>query len=328
MRRRDFITGIAGSAAAWPIMARAQQRPMPVIGFFSSGAPELFVDRTTAFREGLRKEQFVDDRNVTVEFRWLRGEGYERMPQLAAELVARRVNVLVAGGGAAAAAKEATKTIPIVALSGGDPVRAGLVTSLNRPEANLTGVALFAFSLGPKRFELLREAVPGARLIAVLANPTYPDPESRADTEEVRSAAQAVGQQISILNASTAHEIDTAFVTIVQHGAEAPLVMADPFLNNHREQIIALAARHKIPAIYEWREIAQSGGLMSYGSSLPDAYRQLGTYACRILKGIKPADLPFMRAVKIELVLNLKTAKTLGLTFPITLLGRADEVIE
>jgi putative ABC transport system substrate-binding protein len=224
-------------------------------------------------------------------------------------------------------AKTATMTIPIVALSGGDPVKAGLVASLNRPEANLTGVALFAFSLGPKRFELLREAVPGAKLIAVLANPTNTNPETRTDTADVEAAAQAVGQEVSVLNASTDREINAAFGAMVRQGAGALLVMADPFLNIRREQIIALAAYHAIPTIYEWRESAQAGGLMSYGSTVTDAYRHVA-YAGRILKGAKPAGLPFMRAVKIELVINLKTAKTLGLTVPLSLLARADEVIE
>ena len=328
MRRREFITLLGGAAAAWPLAASAQQPALPVVGFFSAGSPGPFSDRIAAFREGLRKEEFLEGRNVAFEFRWLGGDGYERMPQLAAELVARRVDVIAAGGGAAAAAKAATTAIPIVALSGGDPVNAGLVASLNRPEANLTGVVLFSYSLGPKRFEFLREAVPGAKLIAVLANPTNPDPETKGDTEGVQAAARAVGQQISVLNAGSEREIDSAFATMVRQDAGALLVMADPFLNNRREQIIALAARHALPAIYEWREIAQAGGLMSYGSSLTDAYRQLGTYTGRILKGAKPADLPFMRAVKVELVINLKTAKMLGLTFPIALLGRADEVIE
>jgi len=329
VRRRDFITLLGGAAAAaWPLAARAQQSTMPVIGFVSAGSPGPFSDRIGAFREGLRKEEFLEGRNVAFEFRWLRGDGYERMPQFAAELVARRVDVIVAGGGAAAAAKAATATIPIVVLSGGDPVDAGLVASLNRPEGNLTGVVLFAFSLGPKRLELLREAVPGARLIAVLANPTNPDPETKRDTEGVQAAARVVGQQISVLNASNEREIDSAFETMVRQGAGALLVMADPVLNNRREQIIALAARHALPAIYEWREIAQAGGLMSYGSSLTDAYHHLGTYAGRVLKGTKPADLPFMRAVRVELVINLKTAQALGITFPLSLLGRADEVIE
>ena len=266
--------------------------------------------------------------NVAFEFRWLGGDSYERMPSLAADLVARRVNVIIAGGGAAAAAKQATATIPIVALSGGDPVKAGLVTSLNWPEANLTGVVLFSFSLGAKRFQFLREAVPNTKLIAVLVNPTNPDPETKTDASEVAHAAQAAGQKISILNASSTSEIDVAFATMVQQDASALLVMADPFLNNRREQIVALASYHKIPAIYEWREIALAGGLMSYGSSLIDAYRQLGIYAGRILRGATPADLPIQQAVRIELVLNLKTAKALEITFPVMLLGRADEVIE
>ena len=322
----EVLGVLGGAAAAWPIATRAQQ--LPIIGFVSAGSPGPFTDRVTAFRDGLKAIGFEEGRNVAFEFRWLGGDSYERMPSLAADLVARRVNVIIAGGGAAAAAKQATATIPIVALSGGDPVKAGLVTSLNRPEANLTGVVLFSFSLGAKRFQFLREAVPNTKLIAVLVNPTNPDPETKTDASEVAHAAQAAGQKISILNASSTSEIDVAFATMVQQDASALLVMADPFLNNRREQIVALASYHKIPAIYEWREIALAGGLMSYGSSLIDAYRQLGIYAGRILRGATPADLPIQQAVRIELILNLKTAKALGITFPITLLGRADEVIE
>jgi ABC-type uncharacterized transport system substrate-binding protein len=332
LKRRDFIV-LGGSAALLLAVkarrARAQQPAMPVIGFFGAASPGQFSDRIAAFRVGLKEEGFEEGRNVAFAFRWLgKDEGYDRMPALAAGLIDRRVDVIVAGGAAAAVAKAATATIPIVALSGGDPVKAGLVASLNRPGANLTGVALFSFSLGAKRLELLREVVPGAKLIAVLVNPSNPDPETRADTNEVEAAARAVGQQISILNASSERDIELAFATMLQQGAGALLVMADPFLNNSREQLIALAARHAIPAIYEWGEIAQAGGLMGYGSRLTDAYRWLGIYAGRILKGAKPGDLPIMRAVKIELVINLKAAKALGLSFPLPLLGRADEVIE
>jgi putative ABC transport system substrate-binding protein len=255
------------------------------------------------------------------------GRRFNRLPALATDLVNRQVNVIAAGA-STLVAKAATATIPIVGMSSGDPVRSGLVASLNRPGGNVTAVGLFTFSLGTKRFELLRELIPNAKVIAVLANPSDPDPEAATDLKEVEIAARAVGQQLSVLNASSEHDFEPAFATISQQGAGALLVMADPFFNSRRAQLIALAARHAIPAIYEWREFTAAGGLMSYGSSLPEAYRQMGIYAGKILKGANPADLPVFQAVKIELVINFKTAKTLGLTFPITLLGRADEVIE
>jgi ABC-type uncharacterized transport system substrate-binding protein len=326
MRRRDFIKVIWGAAATWPIAARAQQPAMPVIGFLNGQSPDRFAPYVAAFRQGLNETGFIEGENVAIEFRWANGR-LDQLPALAAELVDRRVNVIIASGGTPLAAKAATATIPIVALSGGDPVRAGLVASFNRPGGNVTAVAMFAYSLGPKRLELLRE-IPKAKAIAVLVNPSNPDPESKFDTQAVEAAARAVGQQINILNASSEHDIDAAFVTLVQRGDDALLVMSDPFFNSQREQLVALAARHMIPAIYEWREFATAGGLMSYGSSITDAYRQLGVYAGKILKGEKPADLPVMQAVKVELIINLKTAKALGITFTLSLLGRADEAIE
>jgi putative ABC transport system substrate-binding protein len=325
--RREFITLLGGAAAAWPLAARAQQTTMPVVGFFSIGALGIFADHLPAFRAGLKTEGFEEGRNVAFDSRWL-GTGHDRGAAAAAELVAHRADVIVVTTTAVSAAKAATTRIPIVAVFGGDPVKAGFVATLNRPEANLTGVSLLTFSLGQKRFELLRELVPSTKLIAVLVNPNQPDPDAKNDAAGVEAAARAVGQQILMLNASNERDIDFAFETMVKQGAGALLVMADPFFFSRHEQLVALAARHAIPAIYEWRQIAQAGGLMSYGSSLPDAARNLGTYVGRILKGAKPADLPVQQAVKIELVLNLKTAKTLGLTVPITLLGRADEVIE
>lgn len=326
MRRREFLSVLGGATAVWAGDARAQQ--LPVIGFVSSGSAHAATERTAAFRDGLKAIGFEEGRNVALEFRWLEAAGYQHMPALVGDLVARQVKVIVAGGGAATSAKQATTTIPIVALSGGDPVKTGLVTSLNRPDGNITGVVMFAFSLGAKRLQLLRECVPNAKLVAVLVNPSNPDPESKSDANEVADAARAAGQPISILNASTEAEIDIAFAKMTEQGAGALLVMADPFFNIHRDRIVAHAANHSIPAIYEWREIAWAGGLMSYGSSLTDAYRQAGVYAGRILRGAKPSDLPFQQAIKVELVLSLKTAQTLGITFPITLLGRADEVIE
>jgi putative ABC transport system substrate-binding protein len=326
MRRRECIT-LLGGAAAWPLTARAQQAAMPVIGFLSIGSPELTAPSVAAFRQGLNESGFVEGQNVAIEYRWGRGQ-FDKMPALAAELVDLHVNVIAAGGGAPIAAKAATGTIPIVAISGSDPVKLGLVASLNRPGGNLTGVEIFVWSLGAKRFELLRELLPKAKVMALLVNPAQPNPDAEADRKEVEAAARGVGQQLYLANASSLREFEPAFAAMVQQGASALLQMADPFFNSQRDQIVALAARHAIPAIYEFREFVAAGGLMSYGTRLTDAYRQIGIYTGKVLKGAKPADLPFMRAVKVELAINLKTAKTLGLTFPITLLGRADEVIE
>jgi putative tryptophan/tyrosine transport system substrate-binding protein len=325
VKRRKFIMLLGGAAAAWPLVARAQQPAMPVIGYLSAVSPGPFAPNLAAFRRGLSQTGFIEGQNVAIEYRWAEGH-YDRLAVLANELVRRRVDVIVAAGGSGAVAKAATATIPIVTLSGGDPVEEGLVASLNRPGGNVTGVALFANSLGPKRFELLRELVPTAKLIAVMANPT--NPPGNADRRDVETAAHAGGQRIVVLEASVERDFEPAFTAMVQQGADALLVMADPFFNNRREQLVALVARHAVPAVYEWREFAEAGGLMSYGSSITEAHRQTGLYTGQILKGTKPADLPFQRAVKIELVINLRTAKTLDLTFPITLLARADEVIE
>jgi putative ABC transport system substrate-binding protein len=328
MKRRKFITLLGGAAAAWPLAARAQQggTGLPVIGFFSVGSPGPFNDRIAAFRDGLRRAGFVEGRNVAIEFRWTE-RGYDQLPALAAELVDRRVDVLVTGNGVVAA-KAATRSIPLVCLFPSDPVKSGLVASLNKPGSNLTGVSMFAFSLGPKRFELLHEVVPKAKLIAVLANPSQPDPGSKTDIDEVASAARAVGQQLSVLSVGRENDFEPAFAAMRRQGAGGLIVMSDPYFNNRREQLVELAVRHAIPTIYEWRETAVAGGLMTYGSSLIDAFRHLGTYTGLVLGGTKPADLPVMQTIKVELVLNLKTAKTLGLTFPLPLLARADEVIE
>jgi ABC-type uncharacterized transport system substrate-binding protein len=326
MNRRTLIALLGSGAAAWPLMARAQPA-MPVIGFLASysASGDAATQNATAFRRGLSEIGYVEGRNVMIDYRFAEGN-YDRLPELAAELVRRQVSVLVAGGGSGLEAKAATTTIPIVAAIGGDPVSSGHVASLNRPGGNITGVALFAYSLGPKRLEVLRELLPNAKLIAVLANPA--NTQALSDTRDVEAAARAAGQHLTVLTATSESEFEPAFAAMVQQRADGLLVMADPYFNNRREELIALAARYAIPAIYEWREFATSGGLMSYGSSLADAWRQMGIYAGRILKGEKAADLPIMQAVKVELVINLKTAKALGLTFPITLLGRADEVIE
>jgi putative ABC transport system substrate-binding protein len=325
LKRREFLTLLGGAATAWPFAAGAQQT-MPVVGLISVGSPDAYEPYLAAFRRGLNETGYTEGRNVAIDYRWAEGE-FNRLPALAADLVKRQVNVIAAGA-STLIAKAATATIPIVGMSSGDPVRSGLVASLNRPGGNVTAVGLFTFSLGPKRFELLRELVPNANAIAVLANPSDPDPEAETDLKGVETAARTVGQQLCIVNASSEHDFEPAFATMTQQGAGALLVMADPFFNSRRTQLVELAARHAIPAIYEWREFAAVGGLMSYGSSLPDGYRQMGIYAGKLLAGASPADLPVFQAVKIELVINTKTAKTLGVTFPITLLGRADEAIE
>jgi putative ABC transport system substrate-binding protein len=325
LKRRKFITLLGGAAATWPLAARAQQPAMPVVGFMASWARNENLENLVALRQGLSEIGYIEGQNITIEYRWADGQ-YDRFSALAADLVRRRVNVIVAAGGSGLAAKAATTTIPIVSMIGGDPVTSGYVASLNRPEANLTGVALFAYSLGPKRLELLRELVPNAKVIAVLVNPANAD--AQPDKQEVEASARAIGQQIFILNASTESALDSAFTAAAQQGAGALVVMADPIFNSRRKQLIALAARYAIPAIYEWREFAVAGGLISYGSSITDAYRQLGIYTGKVLKGERPADLPVMQAVKVELAINLKTAKALGLTVPTALLVRADEVIE
>ena len=326
MRRRQFL-GLVGGAAAWPLTARAQLA-MPLIGFVNGQSADRFAPYAAAFHQGLKDAGYVVGQNAAVEYRWAEGQ-FDRLPALAAELASRRVNVMVTtGGGVGAARAMAGSNIPTVFLSGGDPVRAGLVTSMNRPSGNLTGVAMFTYSLGPKRLEVLREAIPNAKTIAVLTNPSNNDFDAKSDLQSVQTTAQAVGQEINVVNASNDGDIDAALSTIARRQDDALLVMGDPFFNSRREQIVALAAHHAIPAIYEWREFAAAGALASYGASITDAYRQVGIYTGRILKGATPADLPIMQAVKIELVINLKTAKALRLTFPITLLGRADEVIE
>jgi len=327
MRRRDFITLLGGAAAAWPLAVRAQKSPMPVIGFLGSGLPAEWTIILAAFREGLRRAGFADGQNVDIEFRWAENR-YERLPTLATDLVRRQVAVIAAIGNSAAAlaAKAATATIPVVFASGVDPVAYGLVASLHRPGGNVTGVSFLTSLLVPKQFELLHEIAPKAPLIAVLENPT--NPYSGADIREVQDAAHALGRSVHVLNASTEGEIDAAFVAVVQQQAGALQIPGDAFFWTRRERIVALAARHAVPTIYAQREFVEVGGLMSYGADAADWSRLSGGYVARILKGEAPADLPVQQSTKVELVINLKAAKALGLTVPLPLLARADEVIE
>ena len=325
MRRRDFITFLGGAAAAWPLAALAQQQPMPVIGFLDGQSFDLHL--MTAFRQALKDAGYIEGRNVAIYFRSADGQT-DRLVTLAGDIIGRRVAVIITtGGGAAAlAAYVATTTIPIVFVNGVDPVSSGLVMSLNRPGGNATGVYIFQQVLEGKRLGLLRELVPSAASIAVLLNPT--NANFQTQLRGVQDAARDLGQQVSILSANTEREIDVAFATVAQSGARALLVGSDPFFSSERDQVIALAARHAIPAIYEGREFATAGGLASYGTSLADAYRQAALYAGRILKGEKPADLPIVQPTKFEFVINLKTAKTLGLDVSPGLAASADEIVE
>jgi putative ABC transport system substrate-binding protein len=327
MKRREFITLVGGVAATAPLAARAQQLTLPVIGFLNSASPQPWENYVAAFRAGLKEVGYVDGQNVTIEFRWAEGH-YDRLPGMAADLVRRMVTVLVATGGepSVLAAKAATTTIPIVFTSGVDPIRAGFVSSLSRPGGNITGVNLFTSTIESKRLGLLRALVPGVKLIAVLLNPNRQDyARQKKDIEET---AHAIGQQIHVLSASNQSEIDAAFATATQLRVGAMLVGADPFFNSQRDEIVALAARYAIPAVYEQREHALAGGLMSYGTNLSDGYRQAGVYTGRILKGEKPGDLPVVQSTKFEFVINLKTAKALGIEVPPSLSAEADEIIE
>jgi ABC-type uncharacterized transport system substrate-binding protein len=326
MRRRDFITFLAGGMTTWPLAGRAQQKAMPVIGYLSSGSPGQVAPWVAALRQGLGETGYVEGQNLAVEFRWAEGS-YDRLPALAADLVGRKVDVIVAGGTPAAlAAKSATPTIPIVFGGVGDPVGIGLVASLARPGGNLTGISEMATDLMSKRLELLSELVPQAGVIFLLVNPDNANTEPMM--REVQEAGRTKGVQLPILKASNESEIEAAFGTLVQLHAGALIVVPDPFFSSRREQLVALASRHAVPAIYHLREFAAAGGLISYGASLTVVFRQAGVYAGRILKGAKPADLPVQQPTKFELVINLKTAQALGLTVLQSLRARADEVIE
>ena len=325
MRRRELMLLLGGAMAAARAL-RAQQKAMPVIGYLGNISLSGAAPYLAGFHQGLSETGYVEGQNLAIEYRWAEG-GYDRLPALAADLVARKVDVIVASATPGiAAAKGATSTIPIVFLGGGDLVAAGLVASLARPGGNLTGISIFGNELNPKRLDLLSELVPQAGVIALLVNPS--NSNSERTVEDVQSAAQAKGVQLHILKAGSESEIDAAFVALIKLHAGALVVGSDPFFNSRREQIVALAARHAVPAIYEWREFAEAGGLISYGPSLTGTWRQVGVYVGRILAGAKPADLPIQQPTKFELIVNLKAAKALGLTVPPSLLGRADEVIE
>jgi putative tryptophan/tyrosine transport system substrate-binding protein len=325
MRRRDFITGIAGSAAAWPLAARAQQPAMPVVGYLHAGSPGPNAPYVAVIRQSLAEAGYVEGRNVATEYRWAEGQ-YDQLPAMAAELVRRQVAVILATPiPAALAAKAATATIPILFSVAGDPVKLGLVAGLARPGGNATGVNFFQAELGAKQLGLLRELVPTATRIGLLVNPTNANVEGV--TKDV-TAASTSGLQIDVVRASDTREIESAFATLVRNKADALVVAPDPFFYSRQVQLATLAARHALPAIYNVREYPQIGGLMSYGTSLTEVYRQLGDYTGRILKGAKPADLPVVQSIKFEFVINLPTARALGLEIPPSLLARADEVIE
>ena len=327
MRRREFIAGIGSAAAVWPLAAAAQQPTVPVVGFLNGQSFQSFGHVADAFRQGLNEGGYIEGENIKIEYRWADGQP-DRLPALAADLVRRQVAVIAATGGnnSALAAKAATSSIPILFTSGDDPRRHGLVESLSRPGGNITGVSWFSAELGPKRLALLHELVPGARTVALLINPH--SAEAIRQPAEMQEAARTMGLEMVVLNARTASDVDTAFGVMAKNRIGALVLAGDPFILNCRDQIVALAAHHSIPAIYGGREYPEVGGLMSYGNSLRNSYRRVGIYAARILKGAKPADLPVDRTAKFELVINVKTAKALGLDVPIRLLMQLDEAVE
>jgi ABC-type uncharacterized transport system substrate-binding protein len=325
MKRREFISLLGGAAAMWPLTTRAQQA-MPVVGFLHYGSSDSFAHIAEAVRRGLKEAGYVEGQNVAIEYRWANGH-YDRLPALAADLVRRQVTVITAGGTVAArAAKEATATVPVVFTSGADPVWSGLVASLSRPGANLTGASLIAAEMAVKRLELTRELLPHARVVAMIVNPNYPGAES--EMAEVEAAGRIIGLRTEKLTAGSERDLDAVFASLAQRRVDAVMVGTDGFLITRRDQIVALASRYAIPGIYPFVDFPEAGGLMSYGASLSDAYRQAGVYTGRILKGAKPADLPVQQPTKFELFINLKTAKALGLTIPPMLVARAEQVIE
>ena len=325
MQRRAFITLLGGAAAGWPLATRAQQPTMPVVGFLRSTSLADSAHFVTSFRQGLKEAGFVEPQNVAIEFRYAEGRG-DRLPELVADLIHKPAAVIVANNPSAVVAKAATTTVPIIFITGSDPVRDGLVASLGRPGGNITGVVFIVSELGTKRLELLRQLVPNATSIGVLVNPNTP--ETEAERNDLLAASFKIGQQLIVLDVGSDRDIENAFATLVQRGAGAALIGAGPFLTSHRQQLVALAARSKLPTMYPLREYIAAGGLISYGASITEAYRQAGAYAGQILKGEKPADLPVLRSTKFEFVLNLEAAKTLGLKVPPALIALADEVLE
>jgi putative tryptophan/tyrosine transport system substrate-binding protein len=327
VRQRELIALLGGAAAGWPVVVRAQQQPMPAVGILASVSPGPYGRFIEAIKQGLREVGYVEGRNVAIEYRWANGQ-YDRLPQLAAELVDRGVAViiLVGGGPTTAAAKAATATIPIVFNTGEDPVKTGSVAALNRPGGNATGISLLTVAMEAKRLQLLHELVPTAAVVAIIVNPN--NPQADQQLQELQAAARTLGVQVEAFKAGTPNEIDNAFANVVQRRAGALHMAGDAFFNTRKEQFIVLSARHALPTVFSLREFPAAGGLMSYGPSIANAYLQQGIYAGRILKGEKPAEMPVQQTVKVELVINVQTAKTLGLSIPLPLLGRADEVIE
>jgi putative ABC transport system substrate-binding protein len=327
MRRRELLSLLGGVAAVWPLAARAQQPALPVIGFLHVESPQNYARELEAFLKGLSENGYVEGHNVAIEYRWADGQN-DRLPAMVADLVHRQVAVIAATSTPAAlVAKAATTTIPIVFETGSDPIRVGLVPSLNRPGGNVTGVTQANIEVAPKRLEFLHELLPAAKVVTLLVNPENPS-IVEAQVNEIGSAAHALGLDLHILNVSTEHDFDAIFANLAELRAGGLVISSDPLFTGRSEQLAALAARHAVPAVYKGREFAVAGGLLSYGASVADTYRLAGTYVGRILKGEKPADLPVQQPTKVELIINLKAAKALGITFPLTLLGRADEVIE